>query len=260
MIRERLLQCRTAEEVVEFFEGHKEKKFIQAIDILKPNEVAHVLTKMGALWMDYFGPVKERPHACLTSGKHSDGFVNLGDMLKKFPAIRWGLAQNLAWMAQVCVHPNLEGVWVTGADTSSTALAGDVAKILEGKQMIMIKTTMAGGEKMQGVDLASGADYDGVSPILHIEELITTSSSALQVREGIRNSFPKATFLKTVLVIVDRSDPDHPVELIEDSTIAPLLRIGMRNYEPGECPYCRAGSEAIAPKEGDNWRRLMSDE
>lgn len=252
MIRKRLMECRTAEEVVGFFEEHKGEKFNWVTDILRPDEVAYVLRKMGAFWMYEGEPREEKPHAKLTSGKHSNGFVNLGELLKKFPQIRWGLARNLAWMAQVCIRPNLEGAWVTGADTSSTALAQDVAEVLGGRQMVMIKTTMANGEKIQGVDLASASDYDGMSPILHIEELITTASSALQVREGVRCVFPEAQFLMTVPVIVDRSDPEHPLEKIESSVVVPLLRIGIRNYEPEACPYCQAGSEAIPPKEEDN--------
>jgi len=125
--------------------------------------------------------------------------------------------------------------------------------------LVMVKTTMADGEKMQGVDLASAGDYDGMSPILHIEELITTALSALQVRNGIRDVFPEAKFLPILPVIINRSDPRGLVKEVENSTLMHLLLLSITNYEPEECPYCKVGSEAIAPKEGDNWKRLMAE-
>ena len=95
--------------------------------------------------------------------------------------------------------------------------------------------------------------------ILQVEELITTSSSALMVREGIRRANPNSPFsyVPYLPVIVDRSDPDRRVTVIGESQVQFLLHLEIRNYPPDSCPYCKVGSRAIKPKEAGNWRRLM---
>jgi len=59
-------------------------------------------------------------------------------------------------------------------------------------------------------------------------------------------------------VVVERSNPDDRIIVVEDSKILPLLRLCIRNYEPNDCPYCAIGSMAIKPKQGDNWLKLTT--
>jgi hypothetical protein len=75
-----------------------------------------------------------------------------------------------------------------GADTSSTALAGDVALLIGAKHIRMVKIEDAEG-KRQIWDSTNESLLDG-EIILHIEELITTAFSAIQVREGIKLANP----------------------------------------------------------------------
>lgn len=149
---------------------------------------------------------------------------------------------------------------VVGADTSSTALAEDVAKILGAKPIRMIKFEDASGKKqLWAPDNKPLKDGD---VILHIEELITTAFSANRVREGIKavNKGVKFYYVPYLPTIVDRSDPDNRVIYVENSEIISLLQLFIKNYEPDKCPYCDAGSEAIRAKDGNNWERLHGRE
>jgi len=203
----------------------------------------------GVLWT-----YPQIPHALLTSGKHSNGFVNVGSLLKSHPGICRAFAMSL--VALLDAGKIKEITHVVGADTSSTQLAKDVANLLDARHIKMIK--MKEEERKWQAFYPDNGDLGEESVILHVEELITTSSSAIQVRKGIREKFSdfSINFVPLLLTVVDRSDPDEPVEVVEESRVISLLRIPIKNYEPDDCPYCRAGSKAISPKKGNNWLKL----
>jgi len=231
--------------------------------ILKPEEVTHILKLAEAFWVYQGDPCKEKPHALLHSGNHSNGFVNVGDVIKKNPPICELFAHSLALLVLRSnnVFPLNIG-WVTGADTSSTALAGYVAKFFDAQHVKMKKVTIEGKniQAWSQENTTSVANLSSSSWGLQVEELITTAQSAIEVRVGIRLEAQSApiTFSSFLPTIVDRSDPDNPVKTIGNSTIISLLRLPIKNFAPGPgtCPYCAAGSEAIRPKEGENWKRL----
>lgn len=221
-----------------------------------PEKIQNMLIQNGALWTyTYAGdPLLHQPHALLTSGQHSNGFVNLGDLLKKSPSARNFLAQSL--VALLRLHcPDLVFDYVVGADTSSTLLAQDIAENTDADFLRMIKSP----DKSQTWDPSNPILRSG-DRILHIEELITTAFSAQKVRDGIRLANPGTVYeyLPFLPVIIDRSDPDHRVTTVENSKIISLLQLNIQNWAPEThtCPYCAIGSVAIKPKEGDNWAKL----
>lgn len=214
------------------------------------------LIEADVFWLYPGSPDSRIPHALLTSGQHSDGFANLGQALKERPEVRREFARDILAVLLDAYKGGFDGV--VGADTSSTLLAQDVAEIAGVAHIRMVKVEDDQGKRQDwwegNAPLADG------QTILHIEELITTSGSALQVRDGIRRANPdvKVRFAPFLPVVVERSDPDDRVVWVEESKILPLLQLSIRNYKPNpeECPYCAVGSLAIRPKEGDNWLRL----
>ena len=97
--------------------------------------------------------------------------------------------------------------------------------------------------------------------VFHGEELLTTATSALQVRAGVLSGNPhlnEIVYAPFLVTIVDRSDPQDPVVNVSESRLLSLARFEIRNFDPGPetCPFCAAGSEAILPKVGNNWARL----
>jgi orotate phosphoribosyltransferase len=229
--------------------------------ILESDEVAHILKLAKALWTYQGEPCKEKPHALLASGNHSNGFVMVGAVIKEHPSLCALFAHSLA-LSVVRYNPAipLNVNWVVGADTSSTALAGDVARFFNAFHLKMKKTEKAGEKAIQvwsPENKESSIFLPGQG--LQVEELITTAHSALQVREGMDKVAPAHfNFGKVLATIVNRSDPRSPVEMIGDSKVISLLRLEISNFEPHQCPYCAAGSEAIAPKKEDNWQRLTA--
>lgn len=240
-------------------------------DLLRPLsnvQIYQCLKATGSIWQYGCQPDASKPHALLTSGKHSDGYVNVGGMLKEYPSIRRGIARTIAQMMKDRFGSYQ---YVVGADTSSTELAGDIAEYSRACHIRMVKTEDGGGKRQVWKE----DNQKKVSPnttILHVEELITTTSSALQVRAGIRLAIGDDDvaldvdvggdrtykFARWLPCVVERSNPDNRVTHVEQSEIVPLLRLDIRNFEPtpDTCPYCVVGSEAIKPKEGNNWNLL----
>lgn len=221
---------------------------------LSGEEVLARLREANACWFYPGSPRKHIPHALLTSGKHSDGFVDVGQVLKENPQTRMDFAESiLAALRQIW-----DGSFdrVVGADTSSTALAQDIARIAGVSHIRMLKTE----DKRQLWDEENDSLTHG-DGILHIEELITTSFSALAVRKGIREATGiSVSFVPYLPVVVEGSDPENRVLQVEESRVLPLLQLSIRNYDPNpsSCPYCAVGSEALKPKEGNNWAILTS--
>lgn len=239
------------------------KSFLELINrhprVLSGREVQMCLEGANALWLYRDGgcPLREFPHALLASGKHSGGYVNVGSAMREHSGLRQAFAQTLV--------SALDGVYsgvvdfVVGADTSSTDLAREVAVLVGADHIRMVKIDDAAG-KRQACHPDNPVLTEG-SIILQVEELITTSFSALQVREGIRQKHPglKIKFVPFLLTVVERSDPDNRILTVGESLITPSLRLNIGNYEPVDCPYCRVGSQAIKPKEGDNWSLLTKE-
>lgn len=214
------------------------------------------LEKADCIWTYEGLPRASEYHALLTSGQHSDGFANVGQFLTDYPDKREKIA-SLMVTAIEDEWPDHRLTRVVGADTSSTKLAEDVAHASGARHIKMIKVEDANGKRQ--VWDPSNDPLEENDAILHIEELITTSVSAGWVREGIILANPhiaEINFAPFLPVIVDRSDPDNRVERVGDSRILPMLRLEIRNYDPADCPYCKAGSKAIKPKEGNNWTLL----
>lgn len=223
---------------------------------LTPKEVKAILEEADLLWLYQGKPRKEAPHAKLTGGNHSDGFAMVGKLLKEDSIARMRLAEAIVATLLEKWKRNVDRV--VGADTSSTDLAVDVAQILGAKHIRMMKIEDGSGKRQvwhpKNEPLTNG------ETILHIEELVTTSFSSIQVREGIKlaNPIVGVAYVPYLPVIVERSNPDNRIVCVEKSKLLPLLQLDIRNYEPGSehCPYCFVESEPLEPKKGDNWARL----
>ena len=259
-----ILSCNTREELHEIICRMNRK---DRCGLLTPAEVKKILEIQGSSWLYQGEPCKERPHALLHSGKHSNGFVNVGEVIKnpENKMILGLFARNLANLLKKKGEENgievLNSDWVVGADTSSTALAACVAWYLGAGHVIM-KKQEGGGQVYSEANkpISKMGNF-----VLQVEELVTTAKSAEEVRNGIEDQLSKEEGQSSIAeiiynpflpVVVDRSNPDKPIKKIGESEIISLLRLEIKNYSPEECPYCKAGSKAIKPKEGNNWKLL----
>lgn len=215
-------------------------------------EFQHILKLCNAFWVYEGEPSKEKPHALLTSGQHSNGFINLGAVLKEYEEFRMLLACSLLHLplgVDAAIQQQVTGV--VGSDSSATALAGDVATILGVCHIKMVKAEDERGKRQEWPE-----DQRPIKPtdlVLHIEELVTTASSTEAVRRGIREEFDyDVRYFPRIPCVIDRSYPELP--RVGESEFVAMFRYKIRNFNPNECPYCEIGSEAVAPKA--NWAYL----
>ena len=206
------------------------------------------------IWTYEGPPDSNHPHACLTTGLHSNGFVDVGNLLKDYNQTRENIARfTLEALREVY---QVEFTAVVGAASSSTLLTRDVAHFSNAYHIKMLK--MATSEQVWSHEINRPLTKDDL--ILQVEDLITTAKSALDVRNAIRSQHPGVNlrFTPFLLVVVDRSNPDNRITMVEESTVLPLLKIDIKTFDPATeiCPYCAVGSEAIRPREGNNWYRL----
>lgn len=200
----------------------------------------------GLMWIYDGEASSRRPHAKLASGMCSNGYLDVGSLIKGVPWLRRFLAHDL--ITTSLLHWEIGIDWVVGADTSSTALAGDIAEFLSPtvKHGLMAKQP----DKSQ-LWLPDQENIIADEWIMQVEELVTTAHSAMKVREAIARAHPGVEYCyePVVMTIVDRSDPSNPVAMIGESELVSLFRYPISNFEPADCPYCAAGSPALTPKD-----------
>lgn len=229
------------------------------IGVLTTREIEHIFKACDAFWHHPGKKNISAPHAKLTTGKHSDIYINCPLVLS-----RSNLCQIMAYQMYkkvLEIDPNFRPDWVTGSDSSALGLAKDMANLFGARFHPMQKVKYQdekGEEKEKQVweKMVIGPE----EIVLHIEELTTTRTTAMRVRDGIRaaHDYP-INFAPFLPILVFRpSGKNIPTE-IDDSKILPVLYYETFVVDPEEedCPLCTQGSEDLSPK-GENWKRLVS--
>ena len=198
-----------------------------------------ILEVADALWL-HSGNWKA-PHAELTSGKCSDGFVDVLRALR-FSNICYVAAQALSQK----IRDEYKGPvdWVIGSDHAGAVFSQNVAIWLNAQHDF----TEKGEEKLQNWKRFK------IKPgeiVVQIEELMTTALTFQEVRRGVRaGNETEVTFAPVAGVLVHRSN----VWQIEDTKIVPFVHYDISVWEPANCPLCKEGSRRLRPKQ--NWAEL----
>lgn len=202
-----------------------------------------------ALWIHDGNP--KRPHALLTSGKHSNGFFN-SEVVMEDPALLDEACFNLLFLLKQ-EGLNLSQVdRVVGPAMGAITLAHDLArhiaqekkrpclraytqKEMDGdkKKMVFKRTTIKPGEN-----------------VLTVEDVVSTGGSVKSMVNAVVE--PGGNVLPFVAVLVNRSG----LTKVSEKKIVALIDRPMRMWVEDQCPLCKAGSEAIRPKDTENWERL----
>ena len=198
---------------------------------------------LGLMWLYKGDPSPDRPHALLASGKHSNGYLDVGTLVKEHKMVRWILARNIMYEIKAVAQSPIAGVF--GADTSSTALAGNVAQMLGTRHLVLKK------EGDQQIWVPGQENLVTGQRVAEVEELMTTASSAEKAVSAVIAGNPDwiASFYPVVYTIMDRHDPREAELVVQGSSVVSLFRYKISNFEPEECPYCAAGSKALKLKE-----------
>lgn len=209
--------------------------------------------KRGALWIHDGNP--KRPHALLTSGKHSDGFFN-SVLVTEDP---WLLNEAAEDLTELLLDEGMRAQLLEidrvvapamGAVTLGFTLASHLG-YTRGRAILFAYTEKVGvGEKKWMV--FNKSDIRPRETVLLVEDVITTGGSTELSAHSVSEAGGRT--LPFVAALVNRSgslqiDGRHVVALVDRE---------LTNWEPEECPLCKDGSEAIRPKEGENWARLTA--
>lgn len=218
-------------------------------------EVDHLFRLCQALWLHNGDPL--RPHVELTSGQHSNGFVNISKALV-YTSLNRLLARALLDVYRRYRYAERGGQvwacdpdWVVGSDHAAATFSYELA--------------VACGSCHDFTEKADDGSIKGqvwkrhvIQPgevVLQVEELVTTLATVRAVREGILGGNPHpVTFVPVILTLVHR--PSNGEMEFQGSPILSLRHYNIQTWVAGDCPLCRAGSEAIRPKQ--RWTELSA--
>jgi len=204
----------------------------------------------GAIWIHDKNP--RRPHALLTSGKHSNGFFNSRLVIPDEELLREAASDLLDLFLKN--DGVLDGInRVVGPQTGATKLAEFVSDEIGKRRGFPCEWASPakqgeGEEKTMVFDDPKRKVLPGEMELI-VEDVITTAGSVKATREAVRQN--GGTSCPFVLALVNRSGFVD----VNGLQIVALIDHEMPIWKPEECPLCKQGSEAIRPK-GENWAVL----
>lgn len=217
---------------------------------LRHEEITHIFREQGALWQHSGNP--KDPHVQLTSGKCSNGFVDTARVLRH-TNLCMIFADQLRKKLSEKGHKRNRFTTrdiVVGSDHAAATISFALASLLKMQHEFCEKR----GEGPNESQLFRRLRLETQQMVLQVEDLVTTAKTLKLVREGIREGNPDThvVFFPFVATVVNRSTQTT----FEGDPIVSLVHYDMQEWEPGDCPLCKAGSEAIRPKGAENWKRL----
>ena len=197
-----------------------------------------IFQDQGAIWIHDGKP--QRPHALLTSGLHSDGFVNCTyvtqqpSLLQRIIAVPDGLAGKL---------PTEKVDWVIGSAFGAITIAYAVAFPLNAKAGFTEKD--GDGMKLSRFEIPSDAR------VLVVEDTISTGGSTLKTIDALKKAgIAEENILPYVVCLVNRSGSSR----LGGRDLRALITTDIHTWPPESCPLCKAGSSAVRPK--SHWKEL----
>lgn len=199
-----------------------------------------------AYWQYEGDPCPERPHAELSGGGCSNGFIDMPAILK-YPYICEILGRELGGYLK---EYGVETDWVISSPYSAITLGHEVAKEMGAIFAHPIKDPSDSKQKRM---LWRGKSIPARSRVLQVEELITTASTVWEVRSAVEEAHKggQLQWLGIVGTVVHR--PESLFVVYTDMLVEALLEKEMQNYTKS-CPYCAVGSKKLRPRA--NWAEL----
>jgi len=216
---------------------------------MNTNKWKGIFSKLDGYWEHDENP--KRPHALLTSKKHSNGYFN-GSMVVRQPDVLRTACEELIEMIGSSLNNCSSNMQVFGSANGAVGIAcmmGYLLKVPWGftepviddngvKQMVLKRFPVQKDEN-----------------ILVVEDVGTTWGTTLKTIKALEDA--GAVVINKVGVFVNRSGKQILTECAEDKIIVPLIDVELPTWDvPGgeECPLCKIGSEALPPKA--NWDKL----
>lgn len=264
LIRPSLMYTEHIQQILDFLRIHgNDAAYFNVLSTLKPEEVRHIITLAGGFWQHNGNP--KAPHAVMTSGKHSDGFISVPAAIT-YPLINNFFAAALVSKIRALYH-NLycsQIDWVVGSDHAAATFSYAVVNQLITQAWPCPTSTIKHDftEKLtvNGEEIHRWRHViDKWECVLHIEELCSTFLTVQRVRAAIAKANPDypIRYFPILGMIVDRTGQSTS----QGSSIAALLNITFNEWDVGrgeECPLCKGGSKPLSDvkKSAETWAKL----
>jgi orotate phosphoribosyltransferase len=185
---------------------------------LKPEEILKIFKETEALLEGHF---------ILTSGLHSDKYFQCAKVFQ-YP-----------WHAETLCREIADHFKDERIDMVISPAVGGIVFGQEIGRLLGIRAIFA--ERVEGhMTLRRGFSIAPGERILVAEDVTTTGGSVKEVLETVKQSGGKPI---AVTALVDRSGGKAQFDVPYFS----LFQMEVKNYDPENCPLCRAGSTAIKP-------------
>jgi orotate phosphoribosyltransferase len=182
---------------------------------MNPAEVLDLYTKHG---------VYQRGHFLLSSGRHSDSYLQCARVLEN-PKLAQCLGEALA--ARFRDHVDVVVSPAVGALLIGFAVAAELHCRFLFTERAEEKMVLRRGQELQRGEHA-----------VVVEDVVTTGGSAAEVLRLVERAGATAA---GVGAMVDRTEEPPPFRL------EALLRVEARSWDPSECPLCERGERLASP-------------
>lgn len=185
-----------------------------------------LFSSLGAYWR-HSGNSSE-PHVILTSGKHSDAYLNCTRIIQ-CPTVLDSAAEEL--VAKTPTLPTPE--WVFGSPFGSITLAQRLAHHIAGPHgNCRSGFTEPDGERFK----VSRFELDPQATVLVADDVLTTGDTTQKTIDAITRA--NGVVRNHILVIANRSG----LPTLNGRQIVSLVDLPLVKWEPDNCPLCRQGS------------------
>ena len=212
--------------------------------MLSEEEVLDIYRGYDAVWFfDHSGDPKA-PHAELTSGRCSDGYINSAPVLAD-PRMATLLAAEL--IQRLASRSIGEVTWVVGSAYAAITFSYEVARQLGVRHGFVEKDP-----KNSKMMLWQRLTIPRNALVLRCEELITTLGTTREVQTAVAAGNAESVFFHPVIATAVW----RPALLADPAgeNIVALIRRSIQSWKPEECPLCRQGSPRYRPK--SHWKEL----
>ena len=194
-------------------------------------------------------------HLVLTSGKHSDGYINLRKLAGKsrnLTAIGYNLCDLIHEQTKDTDYVKNSFILV-GPETMGRSFAHETARALNEDEQITDyvwceanadKTAMQWNSKMEFAGIVAGQHC------IIVDDVLTTAKTLKQTVDLIRAT---GGIVEGAVVVV-RRDPNVTAEIVGIPWISALCEVDLQSYEPDSCPLCQKKIPMMLhPGHGHEW-------
>lgn len=217
--------------------------------LMTDKEARHILEICQAFWL-HSGNARQ-PHAELTSGKCSNGYVNCRDAFS-YPNVCALMGRQLGHLFRTYKDSHNDLPWPTWCVSSAYTGIRLADRVAEHAAIARAGHTEKAGK---GFQVWTGPTIGPDDWVLQIEDVKTTGGTIEATRDAIQaaHEYP-ILFLPVVPLLIDRSTTPET----DDRVILPLVRFDIWSLPPAECPLCAQGSKRLKPKA--NWAELTAQQ